>query len=416
MSRPCSSSGENDRHEATTVIGGATVLDVLLVLALIGYAIDHYRRGLVAGALSLAGFLAGGALGLWLLPGLLESWSATAYSSLRQGLVLIVGVLGLAAIGQALGAHAGWRLRSLLRVPQLQKADSMLGAVAGVVVAAILAWFVAGSVQGALPAGASEAVAQSRVLQGVDRAMPAQADRFFAGVRQAVDDRGMPDLYAGPIAPVDPPGTGVVRGRGVARAADSIVKVTGVADSCGLAQEGSGWVAAPHRVVTNAHVIAGVEHPRVQVGGTGRSYPATPVAFSQERDIAVLAVPDLDAPALPAGAELTRGDAAVVAGFPQNGPYRLDPARVNSRLHALGTDIYGQPAPPRAIYAITGRVQPGNSGGPLLSASGQVVGTVFAKSARGAPTGYVLTLDESRPVVAQATHATAAVPTGSCVD
>jgi Trypsin-like serine proteases, typically periplasmic, contain C-terminal PDZ domain len=398
------------------VISGATVLDVLLVLMLIGYAVAHYRTGFVAGALSLAGFLAGGFLGLWLIPGVLERWSATADSALRQGLLLIVGVLALAVVGQTLGARAGSRFRSLLRVQPALKVDSVLGAVAGVVVSAILAWFVAGSVQGALPAGASEAVAHSRVLQGVDRVMPSGADRFFAGLRQLVDDRGMPDLYAGPIAPVAPPGSEAVRGPGVARAAASIVKVTGIADSCGLAQEGSGWVAAPHRVVTNAHVVAGVEHPRVQIGGTGRSYPATTVAFSQDRDIAVLAVPDLNAPVLPTGAELSRGDDAVVAGFPENGPYRLDGARINSRLHALGTDIYGQPAAPRDVYALTGRVQPGNSGGPLLSSTGQVVGTVFAKSARGAPTAYALTLDESRPVVEAAAHATTPVSTGSCVD
>lgn len=394
--------------------GGAVILDIFLVLVLIAYAVGHYRTGFVAGALSLAGFLIGGFLGLWLLPGLLNDWSATEYSALRQGLLLIVGVLALAAIGQTIGAHAGGLLRAKLRLPQALKIDSVLGAIAGVVVAAVLAWFVAGSVQGSLPAGASQAVAQSRVLQGIDRVMPSKADRFFAGVRQMVDDRGMPDLYAGPIAPVDPPQPGVVRGAGVARAAGSIVKVTGVADRCGLAQEGSGWVAAPHRVVTNAHVVAGVEHPSVQVGGTGRRYAATPVAFSQDRDIAVLAVPGLNAPALPTGPALSRGDAAVVAGFPQNGPYRLDSARVNSRLRALGTDIYGQPAAPRSVYAITGRVEPGNSGGPLLSPTGQVVGTVFAKAARGAPTGYVLTLDESRPVIEQAAGATAAVSTGAC--
>ncbi|WP_446666642.1 MarP family serine protease [Flexivirga sp. B27] len=395
---------------------GSLLLDLLLVLLLIGYAVGHYRTGLVAGALSLAGFLTGGFLGLWLLPGVLEDWSATADSPVRQGLLLIVGVLALASIGQSLGAYAGAHVRSLVRIRPALKADSVLGAVAGVLVSAMLMWFIAGAVQGALPARASDAIGQSRILRGIDQVMPSQADRVFAGVRQFVDDRGMPDLYAGPIAPVDPPPTDAAHSRGVERAAASIVKVTGVADNCGVAQEGSGWVTSAHRVVTNAHVVAGVDHPRVQVGGTGRTYPATTVAFSQDRDIAVLAVPDLDAPALPTGGDLSRGDAAVVAGFPQNGPYRLDGARVNSRLHALGTDIYGQRAPARDVYAITGRVQPGNSGGPLLSTTGRVVGTVFAKAARGAPTGYVLTLDESRPVIEQARHSTAPVSTGACVE
>jgi S1-C subfamily serine protease len=395
------------------VISGATALDVSLVLVLIAYAIGYYRTGFVAGVLALCGFLGGGFLGLWLLPGILTSWSATADSPLRQGLLLIVGVLVLATIGQGVGARVGLRLRSLLHLRPLRKVDSLLGAVGGVIVFAILAWFVAGSVQRELPPGAAEAVHNSRILQGVDRAMPSGADRFFAALRQMVDDRGMPDVYAGPVAPVKPPGSEVLRGAGVARAGESIVKVTGVANSCGLALEGSGWVAAPHRVVTNAHVVAGVEQPRVQVGG--RSFPATPVAFSPDRDIAVLAVPGLNAPALPPGGQLSRGDAAVVAGYPENGPYRLDGARVNARLFALGTDIYGEPAAPREVYAITGRVQPGNSGGPLLSLTGQVVGTVFAKSARGTATGYVLTLNESRPVLDKAARATTPVSTGPCV-
>ncbi|HWC22786.1 MAG TPA: MarP family serine protease [Flexivirga sp.] len=397
------------------MISGAAALDLVLVLVLIGYAIGHYRAGFVASVLSLAGFLAGGFLGLWLLPGLLNRWSATADSALGQGLLLVMGVLTLATVGQVAGAHAGGRLRSRLRFQPARTADSVLGAVAGVLVAATLAWFVAGAVQGTLPTSASEAIAHSRVLRGVDRIMPSQADRFFAGVRQMVDDRGMPDLYAGPIAPVGPPEPGVLHARGVAGAAGSIVKVTGDADGCGREQEGTGWVVAPHRVVTNAHVVAGVDHPVVQVGGTGRSYPATPVAFSQDRDIAVLAVPGLVARPLPTGAELSRGDAAVVAGFPENGPYRLDGARINARLLALGTNIYGQPAAAREVYAITGRVEPGNSGGPLLSSTGRVVGTVFARSARGAPTGYALTLAESRPVVEDAAHSTTPVPTGACV-
>ena len=158
-----------------------------------------------------------------------------------------------------------------------------------------------------------------------------------------------------------------------------------------------------------------VDDAQVQlVQGVGRVYDTTVVVFDPQRDLAVLEVPGLQAPALTLGTPLAANDPAVVAGFPLDGPYRLDSARVRRVIDATGSDIYGQPGIDREIYSLYARVEPGNSGGPLLSTSGKVVGIVFAKSLDDDSTGYALTLTEAKPVLDVAASASRPVTTGAC--
>ncbi|NYF97971.1 MarP family serine protease [Janibacter cremeus] len=396
---------------------GALALDIALLLALAAYAVRMYRTGLVAGVFSLIGFLAGGLLALWGLPGVLTRSDLAGGDPLRSGVLLVVGVLIAAALGQAIGAMVGLRVRSWVRFRPARVLDSFLGAVAALLVGATVVWLAASAVVGAFP-GAAQPVAGSRVIQVIDQAMPAPADRVLGGVYRALGTDGFPRVFTGvrpeAIRPVEPPPAGVTKGPGLEQAAGSVVLVSGTAPGCGRGQTGSGWVGAPHRVVTNAHVVAGVEQPSVQVGGTGETYPATTVAFDPRRDVAVLAVPDLAAPPLPTGERQSHGDEVVVAGFPLGGPYDLEAGRVRDLITARGAGIDGTPGVDRQVYAVNTRVEHGNSGGPLLSPSGQVVGTVFAKSQTHRDTGYALTLQETRPVLDRAARATDPVSTGSC--
>jgi S1-C subfamily serine protease len=207
----------------------------------------------------------------------------------------------------------------------------------------------------------------------------------------------------------------VAETEGVRAAAASIVKITGIADSCNRGQEGSGWVVARDRVVTNAHVVAGMHTATLRIHGTGRSYTGRVVIFDPKRDLAVIDVPGLPADPLREGPDLARGDTGVVAGFPLDGPYRLDAARVRDVVDARGSDIYGQPGASREVYSLYATVQPGNSGGPLLAPDGRVVGVIFAKSLDDASTGYALTTTEVQPVLQAAAAASTPVSTGSCV-
>jgi S1-C subfamily serine protease len=396
----------------------AILLDIVLTVVLVGYGLSGYRQGFVVSVLSLVGFLSGGALGMWLLPALLRSWATLDNNVAGRTVVLVFGVFVVASLGQAIAVIFGSRLRRGLRDKPARMIDSVLGVVATLAAVSVLVWFMAGAVRGGAPAPLAKSIGGSRIIQTIDRFVPPQTARLFAGFRSVLDREGFPRVFEGvkaePIAPVTPPDNQLAFGSGVARAAASIVKITGVAPSCNRGQEGSGWVVAPERVVTNAHVVAGVLSSHVRIQGTGRSYDARVIVFDPRRDLAVLSVPGLPAPALTQGPDLKRSDGAVVAGFPLDGPYRLDSARVRDVLSATGADIYGNPGVVRNVYSLFARIEPGNSGGPLLSPSGEVVGIVFAKSLDDVNTGYALTLAETRPVLEAATGSFSAVSTGGC--
>jgi S1-C subfamily serine protease len=397
----------------------ANLLDLVLAFLLVSYGFIGYRHGFVVSVMSLVGFLAGGALGMWLLPELLRRWSAVDNNVVWRTMFLVFGVFAFAALGQAIAVAAGSRLRGGLKDRPARVVDSLLGAVATVLAVSMLVWFLAGAVRGGAQTPLARAIGTSRIISTIDRLVPAQTGRLFAGFQSVLDREGFPRVFDGvraePIAPIAPPNNQLASGPGVARAAMSIVKITGVATSCNREQEGSGWVVAPERVVTNAHVVAGTSSENVRIQGEGRSYEARVVVFDPKRDLAVLSVPGLPAPSSRQGTSLTRSGGAVVAGFPLNGPFRLDSARVRDVLMATGADIYGTPGVVRQVYSLYARVQPGNSGGPLLNSSGAVVGIVFARSLDDDTTGYALTLDEARPVLNAANDSVSPVSTGGCV-
>ncbi len=394
------------------------MIDLLLALLLVGYAVSGFRQGAVVGFCSLAGFLGGGALAMWGLPRLLERSSLAQSEDLRRVVLILIGVLLAAGLGQALAVAIGVRLRNQVTARPARAVDQVLGAVASLVAVSLLVSLIAGAVRGGPSAGLSRAVGQSRIVAAIDAVVPASTGRVFAGFRSLLDAEGFPRVFEGfgpeLIRPVEPPDAAVVRTAGVEAAARGIVKITGVAQACSRSQEGTGWVLARGVVVTNAHVVAGVRRPTVRVGGEGQALEGQVVVFDPVRDLAVLDVPGLGAPALDRAADLARGDRAVVAGFPLDGPYRLDAARVRDVITARGEDIYGSRPSVREVYSLYARVRPGNSGGPLLDQQGRVVGVVFAKSLDDDATGYALTMDEAQPVLERGLTADEPVSTGRC--
>jgi S1-C subfamily serine protease len=204
-----------------------------------------------------------------------------------------------------------------------------------------------------------------------------------------------------------------VRAR-VERAQRSILKIYSQAPQCGRGIEGSGFVYAPHRILTNAHVVAGADQVEVQVSAN-HNLRARVVVYDPARDVAVLEVPDLDAPALAfAAKDAQTGDPALVVGYPENGPYTVRSARVRAKQTVGGTDIYGHNSVRRSIYSIRSVVRAGNSGGPLLAYNGTVLGMVFATASDSPDTGFVLSDDEVRGDADTGRGRTNAVDTGSC--
>ncbi len=396
-------------------------LDLLLIVVVIAAALAGYRRGFVAGALGFVGFVGGAVVGVLVAPPIARtvgSWFGGVASGERgQAVIVLVGVLALIGLGRFAASSIGEVLHGRITWRPARLVDSAGGAALSAVAVLLVAWFLASTVvHSPFPLLARQAT-DSRILATVDRAVPATTRTWFTDFRKIVVATGVPQVFgrigAERIAPVVVPDPTVVNAAGVTAARQSVVKIVGVAPSCERRLEGSGFVIAPGRVLTNAHVVAGVQAPRVYTDG-GTVLRARVVLYDPERDVAVLAVPGLDRPALTWAAAADVGASAVVAGFPENGPYLVSAARVRSVIDAQGLDIYQDQMVSREVYALRATVHPGNSGGPLLTPDGHVYGVVFAKSPTDDSTAYALTHAEVAPAVAAGTNATAPVSTLAC--
>ncbi|WP_372347865.1 MarP family serine protease [Streptomyces sp. KL116D] len=392
------------------------ILDVLLIVVALAYAASGYRRGLLAGCVSLAGFVGGAVVGVWLLPFVMEAVTAGTTAATT---VAVLTVLLPAVAGHALAGRLALRVRGEMdRAPgPLRVADGIGGAAAGAVAALVVAW-VAGSVLLASSSTAlNQAIRNSTVLGAVQDTMPSTTPAWFSRATGALTSAGFPQVFDPfanePSAEVAKPSGDNVTRAATRAAQRSTVKVEGASGTQG--REGSGFVYSAHHVMTNAHVVAGIDDPSVRVGGVGRAYPAKVVLFDPDKDVAVLYVPDLDAPVLSFDDSTSRGSAAVVAGYPQDGGLDLQAATVADTIKAGGQDIYGSGNVTREIYSIRSTVLPGNSGGPLLTTDGRVYGVVFARSTTDAGTGYVLTAGEVAGDAARGAAATAPVDTGGLV-
>lgn len=376
-------------------------LDILLLLAAVWFAVIGYRQGFVVGILSVTGFLGGGLLAVFVLPAVWNALTDGSPPGTFGVIAAVVIVIVCASVGQAFTTHLGNKLRQYITWSPARALDAAGGAFVNVVAMLLVAWLIGSALAGTALPTISKQVRNSSVLMGVSRVLPPEADSWFNEFSSTLAQNGLPQVFSPfsnePIRAVPAPDQRLATSPAAAKARDSIVKVVGSATRCGKVLEGTGFVFSPHRVMTNAHVVGGVQEPTVQVGGVGRIHDARIVLYDPDRDIAVLDVPSLDAPPLRfAARDAKRGDGAIVAGFPQNGGFDVRPARVRDRVGADGPDIYHRDRVRRDIYSLYTTIRQGNSGGPLLTPEGEVYGVVFAKSLEDARTGYALTADEVR--------------------
>ncbi|WP_261718164.1 MarP family serine protease [Streptomyces sp. FZ201] len=390
------------------------LLDILLILAVLAYAASGYRRGLVAGCVALAGFVGGAAVGVWVLPWLME---LVEPGTTAATVTAVLTVLVPAAVGHELAGRLALRLRRELDQGPLRVVDGVGGAVANSVAVLIVAWVAASVLAASSSPLLTSAIRDSRLLGTVQDAMPDTTPAWFSRATSALTEAGFPQVFnpfeSESTAEVAKPTGDSVTAAATDAAKLSTVKIEGVAGTQG--REGSGFVYAARHVMTNAHVVAGIDEPSVRVGGVGRSYASRVVLFDPDKDVAVLYVPELKAPVLKWDDDADRGDSAVVAGYPEDGDLNLQAATVASRVRATGQNIYNDKNVTREIYSIRSTVRPGNSGGPLLTTDGRVFGVVFARSTSDAETGYVLTAAEVAEDAERAARATAPVDTGELI-
>jgi uncharacterized membrane protein required for colicin V production len=354
-------------------------LDWLILAFAALLALFGFRQGFIVGVLSFSGFALGAFLGTRLGPLLLPQGSASPFApafglvgALLAGAILASGLEGV-----------GWRLRrSTLLIPGVGLLDGALGALLSAAVGLGIVWIVA-AVVAQLPGEPRlrADIQRSEILSELNQLLPPSGPVLNALAR--LDP--LPSI-PGPLpALAAPPPPRIAHDPGVRAASRSVVRVLGTA--CGLAIEGSGWVARGEEVVTNAHVIAGESDTTVEVEGRAPGLAAQAIAFDPRDDIAVLRVPGLDLAPLNLVASPASGRAGAILGYPENGPFAVRPGRIGATAQVITQDAYGHGPVSRLLTPLRGVVRPGNSGGPLVDTAGNVLTTVFAGTTGNGPAG-----------------------------
>lgn len=386
-------------------------IDIVLGLALVGYLVSGLRHGFARSIGGLIGVIAGGIAAFYVVPlvgGLVPD-------DLWRLLASIGVALGLVVLGSTIGSGIGRAIARRFDATPLRFLDRILGGAVNLVAAALVISLIAASVA---PLGIpvlSQAVGQSAIISAINSFTPTPVQQFLARIRSTAVTDTIPSIveaFGGVTTSPGLPHVDTSTGA-LTAAATSVVRITGNAYACGQSQSGTGFVIAPNRIVTNAHVVSGVTQPVVEVPG-GNALPGTIVYFDPTDDLAVIAVAGLTSPTLPLASTLDKGTNAVYDGYPFGGPFVTGPAKVLAVGSEKVANIYGTSTSPREVYSLAANIQQGDSGGPLLTTAGKVAGVVFAKSANTADLGYAMTVAELAPVAAEASSLTARVASGHC--
>jgi S1-C subfamily serine protease len=386
---------------------------VLIALALL-FALSGFRQGLVVSATSILGFLAGAVLGAQLSGPVADRIDG---SNVTRVFAALVVVLAGALLGQILAGAVGRAVRSRVTWEPAKMLDSVAGAFVSAAAVLLVAWMVASPLATSPFPQVSSQVRKSALVQAVDGAVPDGVRSVYDSLREAIDRRGLPDVLD-PLTPtqvrdVAAPDQSLLASPVVGTVAPSVVKITGIAPSCSRQIDGSGFVYAPGRVMTNAHVLAGVSDPVVIA--QGEEYDATPVYVDPEVDIAVLVAPGLpEAPLSFATTAAETGDDSIIMGYPGGGDFWSGPARVRDRVDISGPNFRDTHTVVRDVYALYGTVRAGNSGGPLFDTDGRVLGVVFASAIDDPTTGYALTGPQVAEAATAGSTAGTEVSTGPC--
>lgn len=394
-----------------------SVIDLVILLLAVLFAVSGYRQGFLVSALSFVGFLGGAVLGLQVASPI----ATRLVAGTGQIVLAVVVVVFFAMVGQFGGVWLGNLLRQRMVWKPARVADSAGGSALSALAVLLAAWMVATPLASAPYPNLAKAVRRSEVIHVVDGAVPGPVRDLYQSLRDTVRQGNFPEVF-GPLVPTQVPDVAapdprLLNSPAVRTDRPSIVKITSVALSCSRRIEGSGFVFADERVMTNAHVVAGAGSPQVETSA-GDKLNSTVVLYDPDTDVAVLRVPGLHATPLRFAARpgADKQD-AIIAGFPENRDVRnlfVGPARIRDIQNIRGPNIYSTRTVTREAYAIRGTVRSGNSGGPLLATDGTVYGVIFAAALDDPETGFALTAAQVAADAQRGRTAGQQVGTGPC--
>lgn len=392
-----------------------SLVDWVLIGAVIVFAWAGWRQGFVAGLLSFAGFLGGGLLAAFLLPDVI---AARVSEGLMRAVILIGAIVLSALLGQALTSILGRWLREAITWKPARLVDNILGSVLNVLALAVMTWILASAIAVLPRTEATSMIQQSKVVTTLDAIVPDQVRDAFIRLRDAVGEGSLPRVFstlAEIVGPeVLPPDGSFVNSPVIQQSQESVARIVGVAPECSTSLSGSGFFVGQGFLLTNAHVVAGVTNPEVQVGS--QRWPASVVYFDSKLDVAALRIDAISVPALALRTTPPEsGVDAIAIGYPGGGDVQILPARVRALVDARGDDIYGKSGVQRQVITFRGNVIPGDSGGPLLAPDGAVLGMVFGSGIGDATTGFAIASSELKPAIIAGSSAQEPVSTGTCV-
>lgn len=399
---------------------GSLIVDGILLVVIVAAIISGWRQGGLSAFLGFIGVFLGGLVGVQILPHVLEqSNQKIGDNGGTRILVAIVFMTLLIVVGYLLGSGLGASLRDKIRTRTGITVDSAVGSVVQVVTYLLVIWLVLVPVASANKSGLGAQLRSSRILSAVGAVAPTWLENLPSRTATMLNDSGLP-LIAGPLdklpaSEVEAPDNALQRSPAVRQSRDAVMRVVGEASQCSRLLQGSGFVVEPDTIMTNAHVVAGTN--RVELDTAKGRAQADVVYYNPEEDVALLHSENLGIQPLSwADRVAESGDDAIVLGHPKGGPFAASPARVREHFTVSGPNIYADKRVEREAYSLRGTVVEGNSGGPLIDASGHVLGLVFGADINDVDTGYALTKNEVLKHTASAMQSEVPVSTGKCVN
>lgn len=391
-----------------------TALDYALIAIAIYSIYVGWWRGLIKSAFAILGV----GFGLWLSNSILEIYygAASDIDSKRIAITTFVFMAGI-AVGNIFGSIVGNFVQKLIARGPIKLINKFGGATFSALTWALVVWLISGFLSGLPISRVTNALNDSAVISKLDEVAPDQLRTFVESARASITNSQLPEVAIDAIVgpEVEPPDPAILANKNIATAIASVARIESISEECNTKLSGSGFVIAENLVVTNAHVIAGIDKPNVRIGGKGKAVSGEVVYFDPKIDLALIRTTKLTAPALQLGEDLRRSDMAVVAGFPGGGSLSLIPARVKSVAKSIDSDIYGAGQVTRELYVLRADVKQGDSGAALINDQGKVAGVIFAASATESFVGYALTITELKRALNIGSANTEPVDTGKCL-